>query len=54
MGYEEVMAIYDFFVTFVRECSMSHLLSSQNFDIFKAIAVDFLSRILFLNRPDDL
>jgi hypothetical protein len=45
MGYEEVMAIYDFFVTFMRERSMSHLLSSQHFDIFKAIVVDCLSRI---------
>ncbi|EKN5949600.1 TPA: BglG family transcription antiterminator [Yersinia enterocolitica] len=43
--YEEAMAIYDLFVTFVRECSMSRLLSSQHFDSFKAIAIDCLSRI---------
>ncbi len=43
--YEEAMAIYDLFVTFVRERSMSRLLSSENFDSFKAIAIDCLSRI---------
>jgi len=43
--YEEAMAIYDLFVTFVRERSMSRLLSSQDFDSFKAIAIDCLSRI---------
>ncbi|WP_145550056.1 BglG family transcription antiterminator [Yersinia intermedia] len=43
--YEEAMAIYDLFVTFVRERSMSRLLSSQHFDSFKAIAIDCLSRI---------
>ena len=43
--YEEAMAIYDLFVTFVRERSMSRLLTSQDFDSFKAIAIDCLSRI---------
>ena len=43
--YEEAMAIYDLFVTFVRERSMSRLLSSENFESFKAIAIDCLSRI---------
>ncbi|MGC6388550.1 BglG family transcription antiterminator [Ewingella sp. S1.OA.A_B6] len=43
--YEEAMAIYDLFVTFVRERSMSRLLSSSNFESFKAIAIDCLSRI---------
>ncbi|AHM71884.1 BglG family transcription antiterminator [Yersinia hibernica] len=43
--YEEAMAIYDLFVTFVRERSMSRLLSSQHFDSFKVIAMDCLSRI---------
>lgn len=43
--YEEAMAIYDLFVTFVRERSMSRLLTSESFDSFKAIAMDCLSRI---------
>ncbi|WON78992.1 BglG family transcription antiterminator [Serratia sp. UGAL515B_01] len=43
--YEEAMAIYDLFVTFVRERSMSRLLGSNNFDSFKAVALDCLSRI---------
>ncbi|CAI1912142.1 MULTISPECIES: BglG family transcription antiterminator [Serratia] len=43
--YEEAMAIYDLFVTFVRERSMSRLLGSDNFDSFKAVALDCLSRI---------
>ena len=43
--YEEAMAIYDLFVTFVRERSMSRLLTSRNFDSFKAMAIDCLSRI---------
>lgn len=43
--YEEAMAIYDLFVTFVRERSMHRLLSSKNFESFKAIAIDCLSRI---------
>lgn len=43
--YEEAMAIYDLFVTFVRERSMSRLLTSPDFDCFKAVAIDCLSRI---------
>lgn len=43
--YEEAMAIYELFVTFVRERSMSRLVSSQSFASFKAIAMDCLSRI---------
>lgn len=43
--YEEAMAIYDLFVTFVRERSMSRLLTSSDFDCFKAVAIDCLSRI---------
>ncbi|WP_037377295.1 transcription antiterminator [Serratia sp. M24T3] len=43
--YEEAMAIYDLFVTFVRERSMSRLLTSKSFDSFKEIAIDCLSRI---------
>ncbi|PVZ84918.1 transcription antiterminator BglG [Serratia sp. S1B] len=43
--YEEAMAIYDLFVTFVRERSMTRLLDSDNFDSFKAVALDCLSRI---------
>jgi mannitol/fructose-specific phosphotransferase system IIA component len=43
--YEEAMAIYELFVTFVRERSMSRLLGSDNFDSFKAVALDCLSRI---------
>lgn len=43
--YEEAMAIYDLFVTFVRERSMNRLLGSENFDSFKAVALDCLSRI---------
>ncbi|WP_196062325.1 MULTISPECIES: transcription antiterminator [unclassified Serratia (in: enterobacteria)] len=43
--YEEAMAIYDLFVTFVRERSMTRLLGSDNFDSFKAVALDCLSRI---------
>ena len=42
--YEEAMAIYELFVTFVRERSMSRLLSSDSFDSFKAVALDCLSR----------
>jgi len=43
--YEEAMAIYELFVTFVRERSVGRLLSSENFESFKAIAIDSLSRI---------
>ncbi len=40
----EAMAIYELFVTFVRERSMSRLLGSDSFDSFKAVALDCLSR----------
>lgn len=43
--YEEAMAIYDLFVTFVRERSMSRLLTSPDFECFKAVAIDCLSRL---------
>ncbi|GAA3899665.1 PRD domain-containing protein [Gibbsiella dentisursi] len=43
--YEEAMAIYELFVTFVRERSMSRLLGSEDFDSFKSVALDCLSRI---------
>lgn len=42
--YEEAIAIYDLFVTFVRERSVSRLLGSRDFPSFKAIAIDCLSR----------
>ncbi|WP_416260993.1 BglG family transcription antiterminator [Gibbsiella quercinecans] len=43
--YEEAMAIYELFVTFVRERSMSRLLGSEDFESFKSVALDCLSRI---------
>ncbi|WP_042959359.1 BglG family transcription antiterminator [Erwinia tasmaniensis] len=42
--YEEAMAIYDLFVTFVRERAMVRLRDSQNFAGFKAVAMECLSR----------
>ena len=42
--YEEAMAIYDLFVTFLRERAMPRLRSSKDFDEFKAVAMDCLSR----------
>lgn len=42
--YEEAMAIYDLFVTFLRERAMPRLRDSRNFDEFKAVAMDCLSR----------
>ncbi len=42
--YEEAMAIYDLFVTFLRERAMPRLRDSQSFDEFKAVAMDCLSR----------
>ena len=42
--YEEAMAIYDLFVTFLRERAMPRLRSSKDFDGFKAVAMDCLSR----------
>ena len=43
--YEEAMAIYDLFVTFLRERAMTRLRDSQDFASFKAVAMDCLSRL---------
>ncbi|MGB9095778.1 BglG family transcription antiterminator [Erwinia sp.] len=43
--YEEAMAIYDLFVTFMRERAMTRLRDSGNFASFKAVAMDCLSRL---------
>ena len=43
--YEEAMAIYDLFVTFMRERTMTRLRDSGDFDSFKAVAMDCLSRL---------
>ncbi|WP_034911825.1 PRD domain-containing protein [Erwinia sp. 9145] len=43
--YEEAMAIYDLFVTFMRERAMTRLRDSQDFESFKAVAMDCLSRL---------
>lgn len=43
--YEEAMAIYDLFVTFMRERAMTRLRDSGDFDSFKAVAMDCLSRL---------
>ncbi len=43
--YEEAMAIYDLFVTFVREKATKRLLNSKNFNDFQVIAKDSLGRI---------
>jgi mannitol/fructose-specific phosphotransferase system IIA component len=42
--YEEAMAIYDIFVTFLRERAMSRLCSCSDFAEFKAVAMESLSR----------
>jgi transcriptional antiterminator len=42
--YEEAMAIYDVFVTFLRERVMSRLRDSRDFAEFKAVAIESLSR----------
>lgn len=42
--YEEAMAIYDLFVTFVREKATKRLLNSKSFNDFQAIAKDSLGR----------
>ena len=42
--YEEAMAIYDIFVTFLRERAMSRLCNCGNFAEFKAVAMESLSR----------
>ncbi|WP_192458875.1 BglG family transcription antiterminator [Musicola keenii] len=43
--YEEAMAIYDLFVTFMRERAMARLRECPDFDSFKAVAMDCLSRL---------
>ena len=42
--YEEAMAIYDIFVTFLRERAMSRLCGCLNFAEFKAVAMECVSR----------
>jgi transcriptional antiterminator len=42
--YEEAMAIYDIFVTFLRERAMARLCSCGDFAEFKTVAVESLSR----------
>ncbi|MGV7960038.1 PTS sugar transporter subunit IIA [Photorhabdus tasmaniensis] len=42
--YEEAMAIYDLFVTFLREKATKRLLNSKNFHDFQMIAKDSLGR----------
>lgn len=43
--YEEAMAIYDLFVTFMRERAMTRLRDSGDFASFKTVAMDCLSRL---------
>ncbi|WP_312239474.1 PRD domain-containing protein [Pantoea sp.] len=43
--YEEAMAIYDLFATFMRERAMMRLRDSKDFASFKAVAMDCLSRL---------
>ena len=43
--YEEAMAIYDLFVTFMRERAVGRLLASTDFEQFRDIAMDCLSRV---------
>ncbi|HCM3123311.1 TPA: BglG family transcription antiterminator [Klebsiella aerogenes] len=42
--YEEAMAIYDIFVTFLRERAMSRLAATRSFDEFKTVAMECVSR----------
>lgn len=42
--YEEAMAIYDIFVTFLRERAMARLCECQNFNEFKTVAMECVSR----------
>jgi transcriptional antiterminator len=42
--YEEAMAIYDIFVTFLRERAMLRLAATRSFDEFKAVAMECVSR----------
>ncbi|EKT60011.1 BglG family transcription antiterminator [Providencia sneebia] len=44
--YEEAMAIYDLFVTFVKEKTTRRLVTVKNFNEFQVIAKDSLARIL--------
>jgi len=43
--YEEAMAIYDLFVTFLRERAMPRLRDSKDFAAFKAVAIECLGRL---------
>ncbi|WP_330985386.1 MULTISPECIES: BglG family transcription antiterminator [Enterobacterales] len=42
--YEEAMAIYDIFVTFLRERAMTRLCGCKNFSEFKTVAMECVSR----------
>ncbi|HHL2823438.1 TPA: transcription antiterminator, partial [Citrobacter murliniae] len=42
--YEEAMAIYDIFVTFLRERAMARLCTCRDFNEFKAVAMECVSR----------
>ncbi|XXD06993.1 BglG family transcription antiterminator [Klebsiella sp. R445] len=42
--YEEAMAIYDIFVTFLRERAMARLATTRSFDEFKTVAMECVSR----------
>ncbi|MRS15402.1 PRD domain-containing protein [Enterobacteriaceae bacterium RIT691] len=42
--YEEAMAIYDIFVTFLRERAMARLCECKNFNEFKTVAMECVSR----------
>ena len=42
--YEEAMAIYDIFVTFLRERAMARLAATRSFAEFKAVAMECVSR----------
>ncbi|WP_421550611.1 BglG family transcription antiterminator [Kluyvera intermedia] len=42
--YEEAMAIYDIFVTFLRERAMTRLAATHSFDEFKTMAMECVSR----------
>lgn len=51
--YEEAMAIYDIFVTFLRERAMTRLCACQNFTQFKTVAMECVRPLLrgvFQNR----
>jgi len=43
--YEEAMAIYDLFVTFLRERAVTQLRNCQDFASFKAVAMESLNRL---------